>query len=76
MNPMSLYLILAPSRTATLRDNAKKHLFSEQIGMPLATALKSAGYTDTVLLLTIGRSDIYQHKSLGKSAADFYLGDQ
>ncbi len=32
--------------------------------MPLANALKSVGYADTVLLLTIGKSDIYQHKSL------------
>jgi hypothetical protein len=27
---------------------------------------------DTVLFLTIGESDIYQHKSFGKSATDFY----
>jgi hypothetical protein len=31
---------------------------------------------DTVLLLTVGRPDIYQHKSLGKSATDFYPRDQ
>jgi hypothetical protein len=36
--------------------------------MPQAIALKSIGYTDTVLFLTIGNPDIYQHKSLGKSA--------
>jgi hypothetical protein len=41
--------------------------------MPLANALKSVGYMDTVLFLTIGKSDIYQHKSLGKLALDFYL---
>jgi hypothetical protein len=44
--------------------------------MLLANALKSVGYTDTVLFLTIGKSGIYQLKSLGKSAADFYPGDQ
>jgi hypothetical protein len=44
--------------------------------MPLANALTSVGYTDTVLFLTIAKSDIYQHKSLGKSAGDFYPGDQ
>jgi hypothetical protein len=44
--------------------------------MPLANALKAVRYTDTVLFLTIGKSDIYQHKSLGKSAAYFYPGDQ
>jgi hypothetical protein len=44
--------------------------------MSLANALKSVRYTDTVLFLTIGQSDIYQHKSFDKSAADFYPGDQ
>ncbi len=44
--------------------------------MPLANALKSARYMDPVLFLTIGNSDIYQHKSLGKLAADFYPGEQ
>jgi hypothetical protein len=39
-----------------------------QIGMPQANALKSIGYTDTVLFLTSGKPDIYQHKSLSKSA--------
>jgi hypothetical protein len=29
-------------------------------------------YMDTILFLTIGKSDINQHKSLGKSATDFY----
>ncbi len=43
-----------------------------QIGMPQANALKSIGYMYTVLILTIGKPDIYQHKSLGKSATDFY----
>ncbi len=47
-----------------------------QIVMPQANALKSKRYMDTVLFLTIGKPDIYQHKSLGKSATDFYLGDQ
>jgi hypothetical protein len=46
------------------------------MGMPLANALNSLGYMDTVLFLTIGKPDIYQHKSLGKSATDFYPGDQ
>jgi hypothetical protein len=54
----------------------KTYLFSMQIVMPQANALKSKRYMDTVLFLTIGKPDIYQHKSLGKSATDFYLGDQ
>jgi hypothetical protein len=36
-----------------------------------ANALKSIGYTDTVLFLTIGNPDTYQHKSLVKSATVF-----
>jgi hypothetical protein len=44
----------------------KTYLFSMQSGMPQANALKSIGYTDTVLFLTIGKPDIYQHRSLGK----------
>jgi hypothetical protein len=47
-----------------------------QVGQPLANALISTGYTDSVLFLTIGKPDIYHHKCLGKSAADFYPGDQ
>ncbi len=47
-----------------------------QIGMPQAIALKSIGYTDTILFLTIGKLDIYPHKSVGKSATVFYPGDQ
>jgi hypothetical protein len=47
-----------------------------QIGIPQVNALKSIGYTGTILLLTIGKSNIYQHKSVGKSATVFYLGDQ
>jgi hypothetical protein len=39
--------------------------------MPQANALKSTGYTDTMLFLTIGKLDIYQHKSVGKSATSF-----
>ncbi len=39
--------------------------------MPQANALRSIGYTDTVLFLTIGKPDIYQHKSLGKSETVF-----
>jgi hypothetical protein len=54
----------------------KTYLFSMQIGMPQANALKSIGYTDTILFLTIGKPDIYQHKSVGKSATVFYPGDQ
>ncbi len=46
----------------------KNYIFSMQIGMPQANALKSIGYMDTVLFLTIGKPDIYQHKSLGKLA--------
>jgi hypothetical protein len=37
-----------------------------QIGMSQANALKSIGPTDTILFLTIGKPDIYQHKSIGK----------
>ncbi len=46
--------------------------------MPQANALNFIGYTDTVLFLTISKSDIYHHRSLGtgKSATVFYLGDQ
>jgi hypothetical protein len=44
--------------------------------MALANALNSIGYADTLLFLTIGKSDIYQHKSLGKSATDLYLNIQ
>ncbi len=47
-----------------------------QIGASQANALKSIGYTDTILFLTIGKLDIYEHKSVGKSAAVFYPGDQ
>jgi hypothetical protein len=45
-----------------------------QIGMPQANALKSIGYTDTILFLTIGQPDIYQNKSVGKSATVFLSG--
>jgi hypothetical protein len=54
----------------------KTYLFSMQIGMPQANALKSIRYKDTILFLTIGKPDIYQHKSVSKSATVFYLGDQ
>jgi hypothetical protein len=54
-----------------LRLMRKNYLFSMQIGMPQANALKSIGYMDTVLFLTIGKPDIYQHKSVGKSATFF-----
>jgi hypothetical protein len=54
----------------------KSYLFSMQIGKPQANALKSIGYTDSVLFLSIGKPDIYQHKSLCKSVADFYPCDQ
>jgi hypothetical protein len=37
----------------------KTYLFSVQIEIPLENTLKSVGYTDTVLFLTIGKSDIY-----------------
>jgi hypothetical protein len=36
----------------------KNYLISEQIGMPLTMALKSIGYTEIVLFLTFGKSDI------------------
>jgi hypothetical protein len=54
----------------------KTYLFSMQSGMPQANALKSTGYTDTVLFLTIDKPDIYQHRSLGKLATVFYSDDQ
>ncbi len=44
--------------------------------MPQGNALNVIGYTDKVLFLTIGKPDIYHHKSLGNSATDFYPGDQ
>jgi hypothetical protein len=40
----------------------KPHIFSVQIEMPLANALKSVGYTDTVVILTIGKSYIHHQK--------------
>ncbi len=58
-----------------MRLMQKTYLFSMQIGMLQANALKSIGYTDTILFLTIGKPDIYQHKSVGKSATVFYPGD-
>jgi hypothetical protein len=54
----------------------KNTFFSVQIGMPLANALNSEGYMDTVRFVTIGKPDIYQHKSLVKLSADFHLSDQ
>jgi hypothetical protein len=42
-----------------------------QSGMPQANSLKSIGYTDTVLFLTLGKPDIYPHRSFGKSAKFF-----
>ncbi len=44
--------------------------------MPQANALKSTGYTDTVLFLTIDKPDIYQPRSLGKLTTVFYSDDQ
>ncbi len=46
---------------------------SVQIGMSLANELKSIGNINAVLFLTIGKPDIYQHKSSGNLATDFYL---
>ncbi len=54
----------------------KSYLFPVQIDQPLTNALNSIGYMDTVLFLTMGKPDIYNHKSLGKSATDFFPGDQ
>ncbi len=48
--------------------NAKNLKFSLQIGMPLANAQNSMGYTDTVMFLTISKPDIYHYKSLFKWA--------
>jgi hypothetical protein len=50
----------------------KTYLFSLEIGMPPANALYSVGSTDTILYLTIGKSVIQKHKSLGKLATGFY----
>jgi hypothetical protein len=47
-----------------------------QGGQPLANALISIGYMDSLLFQKIGKPDIYRHKSLSKSATDFYPGDQ
>jgi hypothetical protein len=48
------------------------YLFSMQIGMPQANALKSMGYIYRhSLFLTIGKPDIYEHKSLGNSVTVF-----
>jgi hypothetical protein len=49
----------------------KTYIFSMQIGMPQVNTLKSIVYTDTILFLTIGKPDIYQHKSVVKSATFF-----
>jgi hypothetical protein len=49
----------------------KTYLFSVQIEMRLESVLKSVGFTDTVPFLTISKSDMYEHKSWGKSATDF-----
>ncbi len=54
----------------------KTYLFSLQKGMRQANALNFIGYTDTVLFLTIGKPDIYHHRSLCMSATVFYPGDQ
>jgi hypothetical protein len=54
-----------------MRLMQKTYIFSVQIEMPLENALKSVGYMDTVLFLTIGKLDIYHQRSLGKSATDF-----
>jgi hypothetical protein len=51
----------------------KNYLVFLQIGMLLANALLSTEYTVTILFISIGKSDIYQHKGLGMSATDFYL---
>jgi hypothetical protein len=53
--------ILKLKSTLLLKQNTC--IFSVQIGMPLTNALKSIGHTDIVLFLTVGKSDIYQHKS-------------
>jgi hypothetical protein len=55
-----------------MRLMQKNYLFSMQIGMSQANTIKSIGYTDTVLFLTVGKLDIYQQKSSGKSATFFY----
>jgi hypothetical protein len=51
----------------------KTYLFSLQIGMPQANPLNSIGYANKVLFLNIDKPDIYQLRSLGKSATDFCL---
>jgi hypothetical protein len=49
----------------------KTFLFSLQIGMLQANALNSIENVDSVLFLTIGKPEIYQLKSLGKSEQFF-----
>ncbi len=43
--------------------------------MPQANALNSIGYTDTVSFLTIGKQDIYLHKSLGTVSRQQFLSE-
>jgi hypothetical protein len=59
-----------------MRLMQKNYLFSMQIGMLQANALKYIGYTDTVLFLTIGKLDIYQQKTSGKPATIFLSEQQ
>jgi hypothetical protein len=51
----------------------KLKFFSCANRISLANELKSIGNINAVLFLTIGKPDIYQHKSSGKLATDFYL---
>ncbi len=44
--------------------------------MPQTEALNSIGYTGTVLFIITGNLDIYQLKSLDKSATVFYPDDK
>jgi hypothetical protein len=54
-----------------MRVNAKNLPIFNANWNAAGKSLKSNGYTDTVLFLTIGNPVIYQHKNLGKSATVF-----
>jgi hypothetical protein len=46
----------------------ENYRFSLQIEKPQANAVNSIGYMETVMFLTVGKPNIYQLKSSGKSS--------
>jgi hypothetical protein len=64
-------IVITELKSSIASVKAKNLLISLLIEMPVTNALKSVGYMDEVLFLPIGKSDIYQHKSLDKPATDF-----